>query len=996
MKKLFLLAAILATTMIVNGQNGEIIWGTGDWDADSLGNHRIVVQVEKPSEAVYCKVPWRRKDQNPASKEIWVFSARSGQKINNVIRKEINREFGELIFEPIDGAGEYYFYHLPYQTSGSRNYPTVKYVEPQDLADEGWKTKALKKKDLPSAKVAEIQSINDFHSFYPMEVIATADELKQLLSSHSDVNFMLFPEDRLYPIKMWTDIPQRWITRPYSLDFKGEMKINESYSFQVGLYASKKDIEDVQIGFSDMVSSDGNTIPSTSFSCYNKAGTDWTGDALYKVIEVKQGQIQALWMGLLVPEDAKPGLYKGKVFIFPKGDKPQNVNLEFRILPEFLDDRGDSQPELHSRLRWLDSRIGEDTEVVKPYTPIRVSGNKLNFLGRTLILSPTGLPEQIEGSFNSEMTAVGAKKTDLLYKEMTFLVTEKDGTKAVAKADGINILLEEPGLVKWQSIAKAGNLTITINGSLEADGFLGYDIQVSSSSKVQVNDISLIIPMNQNVAKYMLGLGRVGGYAPDEFKWKWDPYFNNDGPWIGDVNLGIQSSFRDLNYERPLNTNFYHQKPLVMPTSWYNDGKGGINLTKNEKDYTIQAWSGEREITQGDKLNFNVQFLITPFHAMDTKSHWKSRYYHRFEPIDSILAYGGNTINVHHATDINPYINYPFMTPDIMKIYCDEAHSKDAKVKFYYTVRELSNICPEIWALKSLGDEILSYGPGGGYSWLQEHLDGNYIAAWFVPEWKDAAVINSGVSRWHNYYLEGLNWLVKNVGFDGLYIDDVAFDRSIMKRVRKILKRENPGALIDLHSANQFNQRDGFANSANLYLEHFAYIDRLWFGEYFDYDAGPEYWLTEVSGIPFGLMGEMLQDGGNAWRGMLYGMTSRAPWSGDPSAIWKVWDNFGIEDSEMIGYWADDCPVKTGRPDILATVYKKPGKTMIAIASWAAGPARLDLEIDWESLGLNPEMVQMLIPEVKEFQEKSSLNVGESFQVPAGKGFLIILDSNDN
>ena len=52
--------------------------------------------------------------------------------------------------------------------------------------------------------------------------------------------------------------------------------------------------------------------------------------------------------------------------------------------------------------------------------------------------------------------------------------------------------------------------------------------------------------------------------------------------------------------------------------------------------------------------------------------------------------------------------------------------------------------------------EIFSRGKGGGFSWLQEHLDSDYIAAWFVPPLKDAAIINSGVSRWHNYYVEGL------------------------------------------------------------------------------------------------------------------------------------------------------------------------------------------------------------------------------------------------
>ena len=48
-------------------------------------------------------------------------------------------------------------------------------------------------------------------------------------------------------------------------------------------------------------------------------------------------------------------------------------------------------------------------------------------------------------------------------------------------------------------------------------------------------------------------------------------------------------------------------------------------------------------------------------------------------------------------------------------------------------------------------------------------------------------------------------------------------------------------------------------------------------------------------------MGEMLQKGGNPWRGMVYGMTSRLPWAGDPRPLWKVWDEFGIADARMIG-----------------------------------------------------------------------------------------------
>ena len=309
----------------------------------------------------------------------------------------------------------------------------------------------------------------------------------------------------------------------------------------------------------------------------------------------------------------------------------------------------------------------------------------------------------------------------------------------------------------------------------------------------------------------------------------------------------------------------------------------------------------------------------------------------------------------------------------------------------YLTRRRRHHDWPELFALRSLGDEILSHGPGGGFPWLQEHLDPDYIPGWLVKRLEDAAVINSGVSRWHNYYLEGLNWVVRNVGIDGLYIDDVAFDRTVMKRVRKILDRGKQGSLIDLHSANQYNPRDGFANSANLYMEHFPFINRLWFGEYFDYNAAPDFWITEMSGIPFGLMGEMLQDGGNPWRGMIYGMTSRLPWAGDPSHIWKVWDDFGISDSRMMGYWAPSCPVRTSHPEVLATAYVKKDKVLIALASWADESIEVELAMDGKSLGFDLRHCVLDAPFIHDFQESRKFQILEKILVEPGKGWLLIL-----
>ena len=216
-----------------------------------------------------------------------------------------------------------------------------------------------------------------------------------------------------------------------------------------------------------------------------------------------------------------------------------------------------------------------------------------------------------------------------------------------------------------------------------------------------------------------------------------------------------------------------------------------------------------------------------------------------------------------------------------------------------------------------------------------------------------------------------------------------------MKRVRKVLERGRPGSLIDLHSANQFNVRDGFANSANLYLEHFPYLDRLWFGEYFDYDSPPDYWLTEMSGIPFGLMGEMLQDGGNPWRGMLFGMTARLPWAGDPRPLWRAWDDFGLTDSRMIGWWVRARPVRTGRDDVLATTYAKPGRALVALASWARDTVAVTPAIDWRALGIDSASATITAPAIERFQPAATFRPGEPVRVAPGKGWLLVIGRRD-
>ena len=974
--------------------------GTASWEnVDSLGNHRVVLRVESKSDAVIADIPWRMRRIGPEEKNIVVVDATTGERIMNVYPFINNTSRGQFAFQPRTVPGEYYVYYLTYKKTGS-SYPQVNYYPFENSADKLWISRnrltSMGREDkLDKAELVQFQSINELNSFYPMEIMATTDEVEKIITANQDKDLIIFTEDRKFPIRSNNYIPYKWIVEGETGGFSGVADNGEYFTFQAAIFASKNPVSGIKVSFNDLVNSEkGSIIPAGSLTCFNTGGIDVTGNYFEKQFSVPFGEIRPLWFGVTIAEGLPPGAYTGNLVIEATGIEPVVVDLKITVSGKVISSMGDDEIWRHSRLRWLNSTLGTDDEIVSPFIPLKLNREtrSIECLGRTVQLGGNGLPVAITSWFSERMTGFSKNGTEILESPVR-LVTDSDEGSAWEELN-FEFTKVTYGTVGWKTLSRNDIFIMECNAEMDFDGNIDYKINLVSTRNADIDDISLEVPLNKDIGKYMMGLGEIGGFLKDDINWKWDVTKNQDGPWIGKENAGLQVRFRDINYERPLNTNFYQQKPLHMPPSWYNNGRGGINISSGDNHVIIKSYSGERNIEKGDILHFNFNLAITPFKPINTGKQWSHRFYHRHLDLDSILYYGANTVNIHHATDINPYINYPFLTPTLMKEYVDEAHSKGMKVKFYYTLRELTNSCPELFALRSLGDEIFSVGEGGGYSWLQEHLDQTYIAAWFSSNKTDAAIINSGVSRWHNYYVEGLNWLVQNIGIDGIYIDDLAFDRVTMKRMRKILERGNPGTFLDLHSANQYNPRDGFANSANLYLEHMPYIDRLWFGEYFDYDRSPDFWMVEVSGIPYGVMGEMLQDGGNPWRGMLYGMTGRLPWRGAKviKPIWDLWDDFGIEKSEMIGYWVADSPVKTGSENTLATSYVIESEgTLVSVATWAADGEKVILHVDWKSLGLDPARSILYAPAIENFQDEMTWKPGESIDVPPGKGFLIII-----
>jgi hypothetical protein len=785
--------------------------------------------------------------------------------------------------------------------------------------------------------------------------------------------------------------------------FEGTARPGEFFVFQIALHPRERDFGPIAFK--------GELSGGATMRCISLTGIDHDGRPLSKVVNVPRGTLQVLWVGVEVPKTASGDL-AGACEIGDGKSPALRIPVTLQVKGEPVQDGGDSDPGRLSRLRWLDSQVGAQPTVTRPFIPVRAADAQVHVLGRSVKLDGSGLPAQITSSFNANNTRISARGREMLAAPMRFVVSSAQGPLSWESKLGSPDLSEIAA--KWSARNSFATVSCDVSAEMGFDGRIEYKLKLTARDEVSLDDIALEIPLRKDIAKYQMGLGEKGGLRKADLHWTWDVKKYQDALWIGDVNAGMLIRFKGSNYRRPLLNVYYNYHPLNLPDSW---GSGGVDVVDEGERVLVRAYSGKRTLKPGESLDFNFDLYLTPFKPIDTDEHWATRYAHSSHgserakverAFDHIGPGGVNYVNIHHANPFAPFINYPYhprSMPDL-KDLIGRLRTKNARAGIYYTTREITNHMPELFALHSMNGEVIFPGPGasaasatnprGADPWLVENLRNKFIPAWrqkIPPPYDsmDLAVITTPDSRWNNFFLQGLKYLCDELDIDGIYIDDTALDRTSLQRARRILD-ERPGRLIDLHSWNHMNARAGFANCAIIYTELFPYLDRIWFGEGFRYnEVAADYWLVEISGIPFGLMSEMLQGGGNPGLGMLYGMTNRLLWTGDPRPVWKVWDEFGMAGCEMIGYWDPACPVKTGRDDVFATVYRHKDRAMISIGNFSSERQTVKLAIDWAALGLDPTRVSTTCPAIEKIQDASKLSVDDPIKLEAKRGMLIII-----
>lgn len=956
------------------------------WAVDGLGNHRAVVKVDCPTrtKAIRASMKWRRPDVKSSITSFVIAGQKSGERVTHFWAEKRTPELGVVWFEPLAGEDTYLIYYMPFNLRKRSAecrfmWDYNDYIAYPAEQAENWKASLGDEKPV-EATLLRFEEVNNFEAFTQMGNIATAVETDSVRACHNE-NPFIFTEDRCFPIRLFHQLPVRWVKKIPQDIFEGTAMKNEYYVWQIGLWAAHGALQGVNVAFSDLKEKGGRmTIPASEQTCFNCTGTGWDGQPLSLEVNVAQGDVQALWCGVQIPENAPAGVYEGSATVTAQGMEPREVRFILSVENEVLADKGDSDLWRLSRLRWLNSTIGSEKTPISPFKPMKVCGKSIKATEKKIKVADNGL-----------LKSVVVNKHEVLAEPMCIEVETSDG---IILLDGgkVSIHKDAAGQVSWTSQQDKKGIILTTEACMEYDGLVLYKLHLSADKELAVKDIRYTTVYTPYASKYMMGIGQDGGFRPKECTWDWSGQW--DSYWMGGVKAGLHVEFRgDDAYHGPLLRDYKKD----APSAWFNSGKSRVVMrtqgAKDEEQAVVTAILGAQTLTQ-KPLELQLAFNITPVKPLDTRHQFEQRYFHS-DPKDfeNASGDGANIVNIHHAKKLNPVINYPFIVREPLKEYINDMHEKGLKVKLYYTIRELTNFVSEIYALHSMNHEIMAAGPGGGAPWLCEHLVEDYWPAWYAEYglgMTDAAWVTNPQSRWINYYLEGLRWMLENYQIDGVYMDDISFDGSVMKRMRNVMETYRPGSLIDLHS------NTGYSNGPmNQYTDFMAFVDRLWFGESFRYNQmSADNWLITFSGIPFGPMSEMLQDGGNRWLGTVFGATGRHSYNQcTPAPVWKLWKEFGIEEATMIGWWDEDSAVETSDPEVKATAFVRKGRVLVAVGNFSNEEKSITLDFDWKKLGLKSGKISARIPAINNFQKEGNYDFSSPLNIPAKQGYIIWIES---
>jgi len=388
--------------------------------------------------------------------------------------------------------------------------------------------------------------------------------------------------------------------------FRGEAMRGEYFTFQLGAYAARRPLL-LTATWTDLVGRSHRQILSSSrLRCTNlPKGSIAEREGLL----VGAGEVLAFWFGLDVPKSGiVADTYVARVVLSEKTPRAaagegsageavaEGIRVEITISDALATQSGDNELWRHSRLRWLDSTVGDSTVADEPAANgssvngglSRLRGSRGCALGQadciavenaaygTLLSAPggrqlgigsTGLPLSLRVG-GAELLAAPARLR--LLRAHLGLTLSPDGPLHLERRAG--------GAVSWRQKLRAEEASVRVHiwGSMEVDGLaqMSAEIQivqrssqmsaeirrtaeeeVSSNATIALDDVRLELPLLSSMVPLINGFDIKGNERPNQVLWRWDGKQTtqdhgqrglNCRVWLGSARAGLQLNLQGM------------------------------------------------------------------------------------------------------------------------------------------------------------------------------------------------------------------------------------------------------------------------------------------------------------------------------------------------------------------------------------------------------------------------------------------------------------------
>ena len=319
---------------------------------------------------------------------------------------------------------------------------------------------------------------------------------------------------------------------------------------------------------------------------------------------------------------------------------------------------------------------------------------------------------------------------------------------------------------------------------------------------------------------------------------------------------------------------------------------------------------------------------------------------------DRLVRLGVNTLYIHEKW--NDLQNSPRLTAATarrLRTIVSECHARGIRVIPYFGY-EMSTLAPY-------------YGELSRDAWRFAGREGR--AGWYrQPPQRNIRVCQK--SSFSEFFTEGIDRLMAEFGFDGIYLDGTAYvspcengehgcgftdsrgvrhatypvwgTRKTMKRLAEIVT-EKYGGTINCHAGSAFN------------LPALAFTTSLWDGEVFQ----TGFLHGRIASLPDGYF-RALYTGRNigipiflltylnppVWdfymalsTALPFGILPKVNDAGEPleiiSGIWAALDRFGVEEAEFLPYYGGACPIEASDAAVKASAWQREGRILAVLAS---------------------------------------------------------------